>query len=170
MKPLSFLLPPKHRSKTLSSSADFSAGLRVFCRLKPSLQAKANRRDTKFGKETAPNFNQIDSTKAIATHQLQGISSAERIFSRLPSSLQQAFFSSRGLVQRKDFSRLSPPHCNKPFSSCRGFDQRKKLLSRLSYQHTTSPSSAAGDSLSGKAFEAPSSSLQQAFLSNRGIV
>ena len=71
------------------------------------MQAKANRRDTKFGKETAPNFNQIQSTKAIATHQLQGICSAERIFSRLPSSLQQAFFSSREFAQRKDFSRLS---------------------------------------------------------------
>ena len=88
--------------------------------------------------------------------------------------MQQAFFSSRGLVQRKDFSRLSPPHCNKPFSSCRGFDQRKKLcrgshistqqvhhqlqvihsaerfISRLSPSTEASYSSAAGNLFSRK--------------------
>ena len=118
MKPLSLLLPPKHRSKTLSSSADFYAGLRFFLQVEAIIAG-----ESKSQRPPTQDFFQAPS-----------------------STLQQAFF------------------------SCRGFDQRKKFLSRLSYQHTTSPSSAAGDTLSGKVFRGSLLITATSLLSNRGIV
>ena len=98
-------------------------------------------------------FEALFSSLWQATHQLQGICSAERCFFEALLHCNKLPFSCRGFNQRKDFFPGSLLFIATSSSSAAGDMLSRKVLFRgFLLCIATSPSSAAGDSFSGKVF------------------